>query len=65
MDLNGDMLSEMKQILYQKNNVYFHLEWNIINKTNEQRETVIYTENKYVIIKGEKVWWRREISGED
>ena len=40
MDLNGDMLSEMKQILYQKNNVYFHLEWNIINKTNEQRETV-------------------------
>ena len=39
--------------------------WNIINKSNEQRETAIYTENKYVIIKGEKVWWRREISGED
>ena len=25
MDLNGDMISEMRQILYKKNNVYFHL----------------------------------------
>ena len=43
--------------------------WNLKNKTNEQtklkRKTVIDTENKQVVARGEEVWRKKEITEGD
>ena len=64
MDLEGIMLSEISQILY--NFIYM---WNLKNRTNEQtpqnRNRVIDAENKPVVAREERSRGRKEIGEGD